>query len=228
MEQDYQIPLDRLGALLSKARERAGISQAKIAETLGVSEVWLSMIENGRGKPSLKLLRRMCAALKDPHLWAAAVGGVHIGPQVPGSGHSVVMERADREPTIPVVGHVSAGPSRIAWTDEGLPVGGGDDYVAAHADLKDPNAFALRIKGDSMAPCMRDGDVVIISPKLARVRAGDEAIVQLRDGKSYLKVVYPRGGMLVLQSVNPAYEPLVVPRSEVRKMWRVADVRRRR
>jgi len=191
------------------------------------------MIETGRRRPSIWLFRRMCAALEDPHLWAAAVGGVQIGPEVPGSdaSSSLVRDGQDHrapERLIPVVGHVSAGPSRIAWTDEGLPVGGGDDYVAAHADLKDPNAFALRIKGDSMAPCMRDGDVVIISPKLARVRAGDEAIVQLRDGKSYLKVVYPRGGMLVLQSVNPAYEPLVVPRSEVRKMWRVADVRRRR
>ncbi len=219
MDQDYQIPLEKLGQLLADAREKADISQASLAETLGISEVWLSMIENGRGKPSLKLLRRLCEKLGASGILRAALYG--------NDGASLVREAGDPS-MIAIIGHVSAGPSRIAWTDEGLPVGGGDEYVAGNADLRDPHAFALRVRGDSMVPSLRDGDVVIISPRLARVRTGDEALVQMRDGKAYLKAVYPKGDVLILQSVNPAYEPIVVPRSEIRKMMRVVDVRRRR
>ena len=50
----------------------------------------------------------------------------------------------------------------------------------------------------------------------------------MRDGKAYLKAVYPEGEVLILQSVNPSYQPIVAPRSGVRKIMRVADVRRRR
>lgn len=204
-----------------------------MARKLNITASYQTMIETGRRRPSIWLFRRMCAALEDPHLWAAAVGGVQIGPEVPGSdaSSSLVRDGQDHrapERLIPVVGHVSAGPARIAWTDAGFPTGGGDDYVSAHADLKDPHAFALRIKGDSMVPSLRDGDIVIISPRAGRLRAGEEALVQTLDGKSYLKAVYPKGSVLILQSLNQAYEPIVVSKEQVRKVMRVVDVRRRR
>ena len=43
-----------------------------------------------------------------------------------------------------------------------------------------PDAFGLRVDGDSMAPRIGDGDIVIVSPSVAP-RNGTAAVVQLRD-----------------------------------------------
>jgi transcriptional regulator with XRE-family HTH domain len=49
---DYQ----RIGSVLSRARERAGLTQQDIAEKLGRSKANISQIENGKAKTSLQFL----------------------------------------------------------------------------------------------------------------------------------------------------------------------------
>ena len=63
---------------------------------------------------------------------------------------------------VPVINKVAAGyPSD--FNDLDYPVGIADDYVRC-PDLHDPNAFAVRVVGDSMEPKFREGDIVIFSP----------------------------------------------------------------
>jgi len=202
------------GEALARVRGARGLRQEDLAEAAGLARSSLCLIERGSRSPSLEALDRISEAL-----------GIGAGELLSGGGGGSVVRERPATRSVPLIGSVSAGQSRIAWTDEDLPVGGGDERVDAPSDLRDPHAFALRVRGDSMSPALHDGDVVIISPRLGRVRAGGNALVQMRDGRVYLKAVYRRKDTLILQSVNPAYEPIAIPRSEVRRLMRVAAIR---
>jgi repressor LexA len=76
---------------------------------------------------------------------------------------------------VPVINKVSAGyPSD--FNDLDYPVGVADDYVRC-PDLHDPNAFAVRVVGDSMEPKFREGDIVVFSPA-AEVHNGDDCFIR--------------------------------------------------
>ena len=71
--------------------------------------------------------------------------------------------------------------SRGYFDDFGHPIGESWDAIP-FPDLKDPQAYALEVSGDSMAPCYRDGDILIVAPNAAP-RRGDRVLVRTRDGK---------------------------------------------
>ena len=63
---------------------------------------------------------------------------------------------------IPVIGYVSAGETDVHYDDQGFATGGGFDEVERPAKVKDPHAYALRVKGDSMFPAYREGDTLVL------------------------------------------------------------------
>ena len=63
---------------------------------------------------------------------------------------------------IPVINKVAAGYPED-FSDLDYPVGVADDYIRC-PDLHDPNAFAVRVVGDSMEPKFCEGDIVVFSP----------------------------------------------------------------
>jgi len=48
-----------IGEQIKKAREEAGIFQSELALSVGVSENYISLIENGHKNPSDKLLKKI-------------------------------------------------------------------------------------------------------------------------------------------------------------------------
>ncbi|MFJ4702766.1 helix-turn-helix domain-containing protein [Streptomyces sp. NPDC088768] len=71
--------MENLGAKVRHYRQRGGRSQAVIAGLCGISDRYLSLIENGRAEPSLAVLTSLAAELGVP------VGALLDGPQ-PGPG----------------------------------------------------------------------------------------------------------------------------------------------
>lgn len=53
-----------LGRLLCAVRIVRGVSQKELAEALGVTPNWLSLVENDRREPSLRFLRKFAAHLQ--------------------------------------------------------------------------------------------------------------------------------------------------------------------
>jgi repressor LexA len=99
------------------------------------------------------------------------------------------------------------------------------DYVEKHItvdDVKDPNAFALEVKGNSMAPRIEDGDIIVVSPKL-EPRTGDVCVVRVND-EDTVKRVKIDDQFLHLVPLNPEYEPMVVRKKNVAFVWRVVKV----
>ncbi len=81
-----------------------------------------------------------------------------------------------RIPIIPI-----ADAARTGYFDEtGLPQGSRWDEVD-YPDITDPDAFALEIGSDDMAPVMREGDVVVVSPA-AKPRRGDRVVLKTHSG----------------------------------------------
>jgi phage repressor protein C with HTH and peptisase S24 domain len=104
---------------------------------------------------------------------------------------------------IPVIGMAQAG-SRGFFDDSGFPAGSGWDEVASPG-VSDNHAYALKIKGDSMAPAYRDGTIIIVSPDLD-VRKGDRVVVKTVKGEVMAKEVGKKTSKTIeLKSINPAH-----------------------
>ena len=123
---------------------------------------------------------------------------------------------------VPVINKVAAGYPR-EFTDLGYPPRIADEYVSV-PDLRDPDAFAARVVGDSMEPIYREGDIVVFSP-MSDTADGSDCFIRLeRDDETTFKRVYfsKEGGgreVIRLQPLNSAYEARVVEREEVSGMY---------
>lgn len=120
---------------------------------------------------------------------------------------------------IPLIGLAQAG-SQGFFDDAGFPTGSGWDEIP-FPGFSDPRAYALEIRGDSMAPVFRDGDIVIVSPE-ANIRRNDRVVVKTTEGEILAKVLARQtASRIELQSLNPLHEDRVLPIEEVDWMARV-------
>ncbi|MEM1423769.1 MAG: XRE family transcriptional regulator [Planctomycetota bacterium] len=138
--------------------------------------------------------------------------------------------RADLPVQIPLINSVQAGYPR-EFTDLGYPVRIADEYIAVPG-VSDPDAFAARVVGDSMAPDYREGDIVVFSPT-AETREGGDCFARFeRDDETTFKRVFfetdDSGRALIrLQPVNPKYRAVVVEREAVAGLFAAVYVVRR-
>ncbi len=120
---------------------------------------------------------------------------------------------------VPVINNVMAG-YPADYDDLGYPPGGADDYVRC-PDLHDPNAFAVRVVGDSMEPKYNEGDIVIFSPS-ATVDNGNDCFVRMCDPHetTFKQVFFEDEGQIRLQPRNHKYSPIIMPQEKVNGVWR--------
>ena len=89
-------------------------------------------------------------------------------------------------------------------------------------DVRDPNAFALEVKGNSMAPRIENGDIIVVSPT-HEVKSGDICVVRV-DEEDTVKRIKIDEQFFHLIPLNPEYEPMLVRKRDVTFMWRVIKV----
>ena len=133
------------------------------------------------------------------------------------------VERADEEITagalVPIINKVSAG-YPVDFDDLNYPVGFADDYVRCPG-LHDPNAFAVRVVGDSMEPKFEEGDIVIFSPA-ADVRNGDDCFVRFSrpHETTFKRVFFENDKQVRLQPRNQNYPPMIVEGDRINGLYR--------
>jgi phage repressor protein C with HTH and peptisase S24 domain len=113
-----------------------------------------------------------------------------------------------------VVGLTKAGSSGF-FDDCGFPTGGGFKKLHRPNFVKDPNAYALIVDGDSMTPRVRKGEVVMVEPERHTPVNGDLVVVRLKSGEVMLKEIYYQDGIVVLKSTNQTYDPIAVKKNEI-------------
>lgn len=120
---------------------------------------------------------------------------------------------------VPVINKVAAGyPSD--FNDLDYPVGIADDYVRC-PDLHDPNAFAVRVIGDSMEPKFREGDIVIFSPD-TEVQNGDDCFVRfaMPHETTFKRIFFESEDKIRLQPRNDKYPPTIVDGKRINGLYR--------
>ena len=221
-----------VGENIRRRRKAAGFAaQGDFALALGVPQSHVSDWETGRYQlPDTSSLIKMAKVIncsiddllegRDQGYDAAAGRGPHDVDDeiIDVSGHTPL--------DIPIVAEGEATPTGgLFWDDDGLR-SDVEDRITRPFDVRDPKAYGVRVRGDSMLPAYKEGMVLVISPNIP-VSNGDEVYVQLLDGRMLIKVAQRIHGGWLLQSINPAHETIFVKKSEIGAMHPVLWARRK-
>ncbi len=76
-----------------------------------------------------------------------------------------------------------------------------DPAVAGAAD------FALRVRGDSMEPDMRDGDLALVQ-RTSQASSGETVIALVDEGEATVKLFRRKGEDVWLEALNARYQPI--------------------
>lgn len=119
---------------------------------------------------------------------------------------------------LPVAGIAQLGEN--GWYDE-IEANGTEGYVEHHS--RDADAYALRVRGDSMYPAIRNGWYVVAEPNGA-LAPGEYAAVALADGRKMVKeLLFESENEITLQSVNGG-QRISVARTDIVSIHPVAAV----
>ncbi|MCX7703172.1 MAG: XRE family transcriptional regulator [Planctomycetota bacterium] len=219
-----------IGQAIKELRLRRGWTIRKLAELVGKTPAYVSLIENRKRQLSMPLLEVFANALGvSPAYFLQDTSCKKESGEV---RHKIleelwaVIERYSlpednkifcRMRRIPVISCTAAG-EPVAYEDM-FPVGYSDEFVEA-PDITDENAFALRIRGDSMEPYLSDGDIVIVCPSW-KVKEGKPVVVKAKDGEVTCKIFNKSDDKVVLSASNPRYPPKVLSSESIVWMYPV-------
>lgn len=119
--------------------------------------------------------------------------------------------------SVPILGRVQAGALTVAIQDI-------EGYVEVRSRLPPEELFALRVRGDSMAPEMLEDDLVIV--RRQPVALDGEIVVALIGDEATIKRLRFRRGGSELHAINPKYPPLVPDPEALLLLGRVVELRR--
>ena len=230
--------LPNFARVLRFYRRKAGLKQSELADKVGVTGPYISLLESGkRPPPTDEVTRRIETTLgiaaetllQLAHISrtpedirrAACLEQLYAdGRLKKESEHRTKIPETELLRRVPLINKVSAG-YPADFTDLDYPVGTADEYVVV-PDLTDPNAFAITVCGDSMNPRFNEGDVLIISPATA-FKSGDFCFVRIDSGgevTSTFKQVFLEDDTIRLMSLNERYSPQVYPRETITGIYR--------
>lgn len=112
---------------------------------------------------------------------------------------------------VPVLGYVRAGIPMDAV-----------EYIIDYEEISEEMArqgefFGLQIKGDSMEPRIKEGDVVIVR-KQSTIENGEIAIVLVNGDEATIKKVQKFDGGINLVPSNPAYNVMTYTNEQIEKL----------
>ena len=150
----------------------------------GLSESAVRDVLNRGSSPSIDAFLAICGA--------AGVSPSHV------------LEGGEFQLSVPIVGIVSAGEG---WT-EADPSSSPVEFALAADDT-----IAIEVKGDSMAPVYRNGDLLFCNRRFgphADNLIGLDCVIKTADGRNFLKILKrgSRPGRFALKSYNVVVEDI--------------------
>ena len=177
---------------LKMLRNKKRLSQAKLADELGVSASTVAMWESGEREPKNYETLELIADYFNVNMEVLLTGKL--------------------SPTkIPVLGRVIAG-IPIEAVEEII------DYEEIPQSMaKNGEYFALQIKGDSMEPKFSAGDLVIVR-KQEDVDNGDIAIVLVNGNEATVKKIRKFDGGINLIPTNSNYDVITYTNTQIEQL----------
>jgi phage repressor protein C with HTH and peptisase S24 domain len=211
---------------LRRAREEKGLSVEQLAKLIRHPASYIHNVEKGRAPATERFLRAVVKELPELDI-EELMSGSDVPRVLDRSGMSgtygdapqIAVPSGHSVRNVPVLSYAQAG-AETEWTDE----------LYAHEvfpviDLPTTaKAFAMPLKGDSMEPRYRAGDMVIVL-RDAEPHTGDEVVACRRNGDVMFKVYNRSGDRITLTSYNaPLHPPITLAPRELRWVWPIHGV----
>ncbi len=209
---------------LEHCRIMAGYTRQALADAIGSTVGHIQALEEGSARISERMAADLTAAIPSLTLEDLLTGSDHpstIGEEIGGIG---------RKPGIVTPPDVVARyVPLISWAQCGHLTDFEDifDYEGYVAfNVRDSKAFAVTLKGDSMEPRYREGDVAILYPS-RKPQTGNLVIAKIRDEGVVFKrfqIISRQPARFRFISDNPNYEPIERSEEEIEWIYPVANV----
>lgn len=195
MEEDF-------ATRLKKAMQIRNIKAIELSEKAQLPKSAISQYLSGLYEAKQKSIFKLAKVLDVSEGWL-------MGLDVPMERNIKTDILGNPVVSLPLLGTVKAGYNYLAqenWIGtvdvEKSLVGDGKDY------------FALKVKGDSMAPVFVEGDIVIIK-KQNDCENNEYAVVIINGDEGTLKKIKKTDNGIILQPLNPAYGPVMYTKEEM-------------
>lgn len=185
------------GQKIKKLRMEKEWTQSYVGKQIGVSDRVLGYYESDNRFPKDEKILKALASLYNVTV------DYLLGESQHENGNKAL---------IPVLGTVQAG-IPIEAVQDVLDYEEIAPELVAHGD----EYFALRVKGSSMEPRMREGDVVIVR-KQSDVNHDDTAIVLVNGNEATIKRVLKSEAGIMLAPNNPAFEPKFYSNKDIKEL----------
>jgi len=185
---------------IKKLRKDRKLSQSRLAKELQVTQQAVGKWETGKSVPDTDTLRRISEYFKTSVDWLLGVDRLVENAVAAASGDFA----------IPIIGTVKAGYNALAYND---------DFGVEYANVRNPEEyFYLIVKGDSMEPRIKDGDLALVH-KQNTLNDGDLGVIVYGDNEGTLKRFVKKGNTIILQPFNPEYEAKVITGEDLKDVY---------
>lgn len=200
-----------LGQIIRAYRDENRMSMDDFSRASGISKAYISQLENNlnpkTGEPPVPSINSIRKAANGMFMTFDELFS-QLGDDTKVSIQPEKVKMAKKAIRVPVLGNVAAG----------IPIQAIED-ILDYEEISEEVAhsgefFALKIKGDSMEPEIRNGDIVIVKQQ-DDADTGDIVIALVNgDDATCKRLVKYRDGIR-LMPINPAYEPMYYTRDEI-------------
>ncbi|WP_170825725.1 LexA family protein [Halomonas caseinilytica] len=194
-----------IGDRVRRARKKAGLTQKQLGDAVGVRQATISDLEKGESRSSSYLVQiaRICDV--DVDWLVSGKGEMEPRPaqvaQHPSLHESNVAPPPKMEGYVPVISWVQAG----SWTEVCNVDAVSEEMVPRPPGCSD-RTFALRVKGQSMAPKYEPDLIIYVDPEVMPFD-GDDVVAVLTDSNeaTFKQFVEEPGFEKMLKARNPAW-----------------------
>lgn len=190
---------------IKSLRKNSKLSQADLAKNLDVTQQAVGKWETGKSVPDSTTLKKISEFFKTTvdfllGIENAVLDGFPFDVDYSSGGGA----------GIPIIGTVRAGYNAVAYSE---------DYGREYANVRNPeNYFYLIVRGDSMEPRIKDGDLALVH-KQPFLNDGDLGVIVYGDNEGTLKRFVKKGNTIILQPFNPDYEAKIISGEELSSVY---------
>lgn len=191
------------GLNLKNIRKAHGITAEELAKKVNVAKGTVSYWENGVCQPSSETLDKICSLFNISPL------DLYSPPlkEIKEVGDTVELSK------IPVFASIAAG----------IPIEANEDiidYIDVPTNwLRRNNYFAIKVKGNSMSPTVKDGDIVVVKQQ-ETAETGKICVVLINGYEATLKEIKkdPNGLWILPKNPDSEFKPSFFTNQEVEEL----------
>lgn len=205
-----------LGEIIKEYRQEHNLSLQDFANKIGSSRSYIHMLEKNLNpstnkpiNPSIETLKSLAEAMEmDLEILLKKLDNnqlIYLNEEK----YKKQFETSPSSAIVLVYGTIPAGIPMECIEDvldtEEIPASmlkGGKQY------------FGLKIKGNSMSPAYLDGDTIILE-KVDDCESGQDCVVMINGNDGTFKRVIKNENSIILQPLNPEYQPLVFTNEQI-------------